>query len=97
MARIEMSESSYLKQQRDNEENEIGELYGEKGYTRIPIDQINLNTEPISIINNFRQSLLNDNIKSYIKVVFGFLVFIIVIVLISILSSYFHSEKIDYK
>ena len=97
MARIEMSESSYLKQQRDNEENEIGELYGEKGYTRIPIDQINLNTEPISIINNFRQSLLNDNIKSYIKGVFGFLVFIIVIVLISILSSYFHSEKIDYK
>ena len=90
MARIEISESSYLKTTKDNDDNEIGQIYENKGYAKIPIDQINLNIEPISIINNFKNSFFNENIKSYIKVLFGFLVFIIIIILISILSSHFH-------
>ena len=75
---------------KDKEENEIGVIYENKDYTKIPIEQINLNTEPISIINNFSQSFINNNIKAYIKAIFGLLVFIIVIVLISFLASHFH-------
>ena len=67
MAKLEISESSYLKVSNGIEENGIGEIYDEKEYSKIPISQINLNTEPISIINNFRQSYCNDNIKSYIS------------------------------
>ena len=75
-----------------SESNEIGEIYDDKdkGYSKIPIDQINLNTEPISIINNFRQSYCNDNIKSYIKCFFGIIIFIIILILISVLSRHFH-------
>ena len=90
MARIEISESSYLRTPKLDDDNEIGQIYESKGYSKIPIDQINLNIEPISIISNFKNSFFNDNIKSSIKVFFGFLVFIIVIILISILSSHFH-------
>ena len=93
MAKVEMSESAYLKQPKEPEENEIGEIYGDKGYRQIPIDQINLNTEPISIINDFSHSFLDSNVKSYIKVFLGFVVFVIIILLISILSGHFHYEK----
>ena len=88
-----MSESAYLKQPKEPEENEIGEIYGDKGYRQIPIDQINLNTEPISIINDFSHSFLDSNVKSYIKVFLGFVVFVVIILLISILSGHFHYEK----
>ena len=93
MAKVEMSESAYLKQPKEPEENEIGEIYGDKGYRQIPIDQINLNTEPISIINDFNHSILDTNIKSYIKVFLGFVIFVIILLLISILSGHFHYEK----
>ena len=65
----------------------------DKGYSQIPIDQINLNTEPISIINDFNHSILDTNIKSYIKVFLGFVIFVIILLLISILSGHFHYEK----
>ena len=93
MAKVEISESAYLKQPKEPEENEIGETYEDKGYKQIPIDQINLNTEPISIINDFSHSFIDSNIKSYIKVFLGFAVFVILLLLISILSGHFHYEK----
>ena len=78
-----------------SESNEIGEIYDDKdkGYSKIPIEQINLNTEPIEIINDFTQSFFDTNIKSYIKVFLGFVIFIIILLLISILSGHFHYEK----
>ena len=78
-----------------SESNEIGEIYDDKdkGYSKIPIEQINLNTEPIEIINDFTQSFFDSNIKSYIKVFLGFVIFVIILLLISILSGHFHYEK----
>ena len=93
MAKLEISESSYLKISNGIEENGIGEIYDEKEYSKIPIRQINLNTEPISIINDFNHSILDTNIKSYIKVFLGFVIFVIILLLISILSGHFHYEK----
>ena len=80
-----------------SESNEIGEIYDDKdkGYSKIPIEQINLNTEPIEIINDFTQSFFDTNIKSYIKVFLGFVIFVIILLLISILSGHFHYEKPD--
>ena len=80
-----------------SESNEIGEIYDDKdkGYSKIPIEQINLNTEPIEIINDFTQSFFDSNIKSYIKVFLGFVIFVIILLLISILSGHFHYEKPD--
>ena len=90
MSRLEITESSKLKSSKDNEDNEIGVIYDDKDYTKIPSDQINLNTEPISIINDFGHSLFNNSVKSYIKIIFGFIVFLIIIILISILANHFH-------
>ena len=90
MSRLEITESSMLKSSKDNEDNEIGVIYDEKDYTKIPLDQINLNTEPIYIINDFGHSLFNNSVKSYIKIIFGFIVFLIIIILISILANHFH-------
>ncbi len=90
MSRLEITESSKLKSSKDNEDNEIGVIYDDKDYTKIPLDQINLNTEPISIINDFGHSLFNNSVKSYIKIIFGFIVFLIIIILISILANHFH-------
>ena len=90
MSRLEITESSMLKYSKDNEDNEIGVIYDDKDYTKIPLDQINLNTEPISIINDFGNSLFNNSVKSYIKIIFGFIVFLIIIILISILANHFH-------
>ena len=90
MSRLEITESSMLKSSKDNEDNAIGVIYDDKDYTKIPLDQINLNTEPISIINDFGHSLFNNNVKSYIKIIFGFIVFLIIIILISILANHFH-------
>ncbi len=90
MSRLEITESSMLKSSKDNEDNEIGVIYDDKDYTKIPLDQINLNTEPISIINDFGHSLFNNSVKSYIKIIFGFIVFLIIIILISILANHFH-------
>ena len=90
MSRLEITESSMLKSSKDNEDNEIGVIYDDKDYTKIPLDQINLNTEPISIINDFGNSLFNNSVKSYIKIIFGFIVFLIIIILISILANHFH-------
>ena len=95
MSNVEISESYHLKPQQVGEENEIGEIYEDKGYSKIPLDQINLNTEPISISTDFSHSLLDNNIKSYIKVFLGFIVFIIILVIISILSGHFHYEKVE--
>ena len=98
MSNVEVSDSDELKIRRKNsEENEIGELYGDKGYSKIPLDQINLNTEPISIMNDFSHSFfdLDFNIKSYVKVFLGFAVFIIILFAISILSGHFHYHKDD--
>ena len=88
MTRLEITESSKLKSSKDNEDNEIGVIYDDKDYTKIPLDQINLNTEPISLINDFGHSLFNNSVKSYIKIIFGFIVFLIIIILISILSNH---------
>ena len=85
MKKVDISESS-----NDIVENEE-DL--DKGYSKIPIDQINLNTEPISIINDFNSSFFDNNIKSYIKVFLGFIIFVIILLLISILSGKFHYEK----
>ena len=90
MSRLEITESSMLKSSKDNEDNEIGVIYDDKDYTKIPLDQINLNTEPISIINDFGNSLFNNSVKSSIKIIFGFIVFLIIIILISILANHFH-------
>ena len=90
MSRLEITESSMLKSSKDNEDNELGVIYDDKDYTKIPLDQINLNTEPISIINDFGHSLFNNSVKSYIKIIFGFIVFLIIIILISILANHFH-------
>ena len=90
MSKLEITESSILKSSKDNDDNEIGVIYDEKDYTKIPLDQINLNTEPISIINNFRHSLFDSSVKSSIKIIFGFLVFLFIIILISILANHFH-------
>ena len=90
MSRLEITESSKLKSSKDNEDNEIGVIYDDKDYTKIPLDQINLNTEPISIINDFGNSLFNNSVKSYIKIIFGFIVFLFIIILISILANHFH-------
>ena len=98
MSKVEVSDSDELKIRRNNsEENEIGEFYGDKGYSKIPLDQINLNTEPISIMNDFSHSFFdfNFNIKSYVKVFLGFAVFIIILFAISILSGHFHYHKDD--
>ena len=93
MSNVEISESYHLKPQQLTEDNEIGEIYEDKGYSKIPLDQINLNTEPISISTDFSHSLFDNNIKSYIKVFLGFIVFIIILIIISILSGHFHYEK----
>ena len=95
MSNVEISESYHLKPQQLTEDNEIGEIYEDKGYSKIPLDQINLNTEPISISTDFSHSLFDNNIKSYIKVFLGFVVFIIILIIISILSGHFHYEKIE--
>ena len=85
MLKVDISESPNVLG--ENEED------NDKGYSQIPIDQINLNTEPISIINDFNHSILDTNIKSYIKVFLGFVIFLIILLLISILSGHFHYEK----
>ena len=85
MQKVDISESPNVLG--ENEED------NDKGYSQIPIDQINLNTEPISIINDFNHSILDTNIKSYIKVFLGFVIFVIILLLISILSGHFHYEK----
>ena len=95
MSNVEISESDHLKSIHYNEDNEIGETYEDRGYSKIPLDQINLNTPPISISNDFSQSFLDDNIKSYIKVFLGFAIFVILLFIISILSGHFHYEKAE--
>ena len=85
MLKVDISESPNVLG--ENEED------NDKGYSQIPIDQINLNTEPISIVNDFNHSILDTNIKSYIKVFLGFVIFVIILLLISILSGHFHYEK----
>ena len=93
-SKVEISETDRFKTMPENEDNEIGETYEDKGYSKIPLEQINLNTEPISINNEFSHSILfNNNIKSYIKVFLGFIIFIIIIFIISIISGHFHYEK----
>ena len=95
MSNVEISESGNLNNYNDLDDNEIGETYEDRGYSKIPLDQINLNTPPISISNDFRQSFLDDNIKSYIKVFLGFAIFVILLIIISILSGHFHYEKAE--
>ena len=95
MAKVEVSESSHLNFGNGLEEDEIGEVYDDKGYSKIPLDQINLNTEPISITNEYNHPFLGINIKSYIKVFFGFLAVLILLILISILTDHFHHDKIE--
>ena len=95
MSNVEISESGNLNNYNDLDDNEIGETYEDRGYSKIPLDQINLNTPPISISNDFSQSFLDDNIKSYIKVFLGFAIFVILLFIISILSGHFHYEKAE--
>ena len=95
MSNVEISESGNLNNQKDLDDNEIGETYEDRGYSKIPLDQINLNTPPISISNDFSHSFLDNNIKSYIKVFLGFVIFVILLVIISILSGHFHYEKVE--
>ena len=95
MSNVEISELNHFKTTQYNDDNEIGETYEEKGYSKIPLDQINLNTEPISITNDFSHTFFNTNLKSYFRVFLGFIVFIIVLFMISILSGHFHYEKVD--
>ena len=85
MKKVNISESS----------NEIGENEedNDKGFSKVPIEQINLNTEPISIISDFSYNFFDSNIKSYIKVFFGFIVFVIFLIVISTLSGKFHYDK----
>ena len=93
MSNVEISESGHLNNANDIDDNEIGETYEDKGYSKIPLDQINLNTPPISISNDFNHSFMDTNIKSYIKVFLGFAIFVILLFIISILSGHFHYEK----
>ena len=95
MSNVEISESDQFKTEKNNDDNEIGELYGDKGYSKIPLDQINLETEPISITNDYSYSIFDSNIKSYIKVFLGFAIFIIILFTISILSGHFHYHHKD--
>ena len=95
MSSVEISELDHFKTTQYNDDNEIGETYEEKGYSKIPLDQINLNTEPISITNDFSHTFFDTNLKSYFRVFLGFIVFIIVLFMISILSGHFHYEKVD--
>ena len=95
MSNVEISESDHLQNVQYNDENEIGETYEDKGYSKIPLDQINLNTEPISINNDFSHALFDTNIKSYFRVFIGFIIVIIILFTISILSGHFHYEKVD--
>ena len=85
MKKVNISDSS----------NEIGENEedNDKGFSKVPIEQINLNTEPISIISDFSYNFFDSNIKSYIKVFFGFIVFVIFLIVISTLSGKFHYDK----
>ena len=85
MQKVNISDSS----------NEIGENEedNDKGFSKVPIEQINLNTEPISIISDFSYNFFDSNIKSYIKVFFGFIVFVIFLIVISTLSGKFHYDK----
>ena len=95
MSNVEISESGNLNNPKDLDDNEIGETYEDRGYSKIPLDQINLNTPPISISNDFSHSFIDNNIKSYIKVFLGFAIFVILLVIISILSGHFHYEKVE--
>ena len=97
MSNVEISESGNLNNPKDLDDNEIGETYEDRGYSKIPLDQINLNTPPISISNDFSHSFIDNNIKSYIKVFLGFVIFVILLVIISILSGHFHYEKVEKK
>ena len=90
MPKIDVLETSNLNQENNFEEEEIGESYGNRGYIKIPMDQINLNTEPISITNN--HSFLRNNIRTYTKVFLGFLAVFILLIIVSILASHFHHE-----
>ena len=95
MSNVEISESGHLNNSSNLDDNEIGETYEDRGYSKIPLDQINLNTPPISISNDFSHSFIDNNIKSYIKVFLGFVIFVILLVIISILSGHFHYEKVE--
>ena len=95
MSNVEISESGNLNNYNDLDDNEIGETYEDRGYSKIPLDQINLNTPPISISNDFSHSFMDNNIKSYIKVFLGFAIFVILLIIISILSGHFHYEKVE--
>ena len=95
MSNVEISESGNLNNYNDLDDNEIGETYEDRGYSKIPLDQINLNTPPISISNDFSHSFMDNNIKSYIKVFLGFAIFVILLIIISILSGHFHYEKAE--
>ena len=95
MSNVEISESGQLNNTKDLDDNEIGETYEDRGYSKIPLDQINLNTPPISISNDFSHSFLDNNIKSYIKVFLGFVILVILLFIISILSGHFHYEKVE--
>ena len=85
-----MFETSNFNNENNFEEDEIGESYGNRGYIKIPMDQINLNTEPISITNN--NSFLRNNIRTYTKAFLGFLAVFILLIIVSILASHFHHE-----
>ena len=95
MSNVEISESGHLNNTNDIDDNEIGETYEDRGYSKIPLDQINLNTPPISISNDFNHSFMDNNVKSYIKVFLGFVIFVILLFIISILSGHFHYEKVE--
>ena len=95
MSNVEISESGHLNNSKELDDNEIGETYEDRGYSKIPLDQINLNTPPISISNDFSHSYFDNNIKSYIKVFLGFAIFVILLFIISILSGHFHYEKVE--
>ena len=95
MSKVEISDSGKLNNYNDIDDNEIGETYEDRGYSKIPLDQINLNTPPISISNDFNHSFMDNNVKSYIKVFLGFVIFVILLFIISILSGHFHYEKVE--
>ena len=85
MKKVKISESAnYMG---ENEEDDG------KGFSKVPIEQINLNTEPISIISDFNYNFFDNNIKSYIRVFLGFVIFVIFLLLISTLSGKFHYDK----
>ena len=85
MKKVNISESAnYMG---ENEEDDG------KGFSKVPIEQINLNTEPISIISDFNYNFFDNNIKSYIRVFLGFIIFVIFLLLISTLSGKFHYDK----